>query len=159
LGTSSIRVLVVDDYKPWLEFVSATLGNEPELVVIGLVSDGLIAVQQAQQLQPDLILLDIGLPTLNGIEVARRISECVPQSKVLFVSENRSPEIAEEAFRTGASGYVLKSDAGRELLLGVRAVLEGKRFISASLAGHFVMAATLSTEAIFLLMTLGIGIR
>jgi DNA-binding NarL/FixJ family response regulator len=159
LGTSLIRVLVVDDYKPWLQFESTTLGKEPGLDVVGLVSDGLIAVQQAQQLQPDLILLDIGLPTLNGIEVARRISECAPQSKILFVSENRSPEIAEEAFRTGASGYVLKSDAGRELLPAIKAVLEGKRFISASLASHFLVATTLANQAISLIVALVTGIR
>lgn len=75
------------------------------------MSDGLEAVQQAERLQPDIILLDIGLPTLNGIEAARRIREVSPTSKILFVSENRSPDIAEEALSTGAGGYVVKSDA------------------------------------------------
>jgi CheY-like chemotaxis protein len=100
------------------------------------VSDGLDAVQKADELQPDLILLDIGLPTLNGIEVARRIREVSPASKILFVSEDRSADIVEEALSTGAGGYVVKSDAARELLPAVNAVLEGERFVSASLAGH-----------------------
>ena len=141
---STTSILVVDDYEPWLRFVSTTLREQPELEVVAQVSDGLEAVQQAERLQPDIILLDIGLPTLNGIEAARRIREVSPTSKILFVSENRSPDIAEEALSTGAGAYVVKSDAGSELLPAVKAVLEGKRFISASLAGHFLVATTLS---------------
>jgi len=133
---SPIRVLAVDDYEPWHRFISTMLGKQPELRIIGEVSDGLEAVQVAQELQPDLILLDIGLPALNGIEAARRIREVSPSSKILFMSENRSPDIAEEAIRTGASGYVVKSDAASDLLPAIKAVLEGKRFFSASLAGH-----------------------
>lgn len=144
--SASVRILVVDDYKPWHDFVSTMLWCQPELQIIGRVSDGLEAVQQAQQLQPDLILLDIGLPTLNGIEAARRIQKLSPTSKILFVSENRSADIAEEALRTGAGGYVVKSDAAGELLPAIKVVLAGKRFISASLAGHFLVAATTMTS-------------
>jgi DNA-binding NarL/FixJ family response regulator len=139
-----VRVLVIEDYEPWRRYFSTVLQKQPELQVIGEVSDGLEAVQQAEELQPDLILLDIGLPTLNGIEVARRIREVSPASRILFVSENRSADIAEEALSTGASGYVVKSDAKSELLPAVKVVLEGKRFISASLASHFLVATTLS---------------
>ena len=141
----SIRVLVVDDYEPWRRFTCTTLSKQPELQIIGEVSDGLEAVQQAKELQPDLILLDIGLPTLNGIEAARRIREVSPASKILFVSENRSPDMAEGALSNGAGGYLVKSDAAGELLAAIKAVLEGKRFISASLAGHFLVATTLNT--------------
>src|SRR5436305_4020146 len=133
---SSPRVLVVEDYEPFQRFIRSTLEKKPELQVICSVSDGLEAVQKAQQLQPDLILLDIGLPTLNGIEAARRIREVSPKSKILFLSENRTWDIAEEALRTGAGGYVVKSDAAGELLPAVEAVLKGKRFVSASLAGN-----------------------
>jgi len=132
----STSILVVDDYEPWRRFVSTTLQKQPKLQVIGEALDGLEAVQKAQQLQPDLILLDIGLPTLNGIEAARRIREVSPKSKILFLSENRTWDIAEEALRTGAGGYVVKSDAAGELLPAVEAVLKGKRFVSASLAGN-----------------------
>jgi len=142
---SPIRVLVVEDYEPWRRYFSTALQKQPELQVIGEVSDGLEAVQKAEELQPDLILLDIGLPTLNGIEAARRIRKVSPASRILFVSENRSADIAEEALSTGASGYVVKSDTGSELLPAVKAVLEGKRFISASLAGHFLVTTALST--------------
>lgn len=99
-----------------------------ELQVVGKVSDGLEAVEKAQHLQPDLILSDIGLPKLNGIEAARRIREVSPDSRVLFVSESRSHEIAKEALGDGAGGYLVKSDAWSELLPGIKTVLTGKRF-------------------------------
>lgn len=134
MGTVSIRVLVVDDYEPWRRFLLVALQKIPELQVIAEASDGLEAVQKAQVLQPDLILLDLALPTLNGIESARQIRKVSPASKILFVSENRSVDIAEEALRTGADGYVLKSDAAADLPVAVKAVLDGDRFVSASLA-------------------------
>jgi DNA-binding NarL/FixJ family response regulator len=137
-----IRVLVVEDYEPWRRYFSTALQKQPKLQVIGEVSDGLEAVQKAQELQPDLILLDIGLPSLNGLEVARRIRKVSPASTILFVSENRSRDIAEEALSTGASGYVVKSDAGSELLAAVEALLQGKRFVSASISGHDLVEPT-----------------
>jgi DNA-binding NarL/FixJ family response regulator len=154
MGAPSIRVLVVEDYKPWLRFISSELQKLSNLQAIGEVSDGLDAVQQAQELQPDLILLDIGLPTINGIEVARRIREVSPASKILFVSESRSPEIAEQALNTGAGGYVLKSDAASELLPAIKAVLQGKQFVSASLAGHFLVAIVADTTQATLLTSM-----
>ncbi len=130
------RVLVVDDYEPWRRFVSSTLKQHPEFLIVCEVADGLPAVEKTRELQPDLILLDIGLPTLNGIEAARRIRELAANSKILFISENRSWDIAKEAFRSGGDGYLVKSDAASELLPAMRAVLQGKRFVSASLAGY-----------------------
>ncbi len=148
MDESSIRVIVVDDYEPWRRFASTTLLKQPKLQVIGEASDGLEAVQKAEELQPDLILLDIGLPTLNGIDAARRIREVSPTSKILFASENRSADIAEEALSTGGGGYVLKSDAAGELLPAIKAVLEGKRFVSASLTDHVLnVPPTQSTPA------------
>ena len=84
--------------------------------VIGVASDGLEAVQKAEELQPDIIVLDIGLPSLNGIEVARQIRKLSPKSKILFVSQESSAEMVQGALGTGAQGYVVKSDARRELL-------------------------------------------
>jgi CheY-like chemotaxis protein len=86
----SVRVLVVDDFAPFRRFVCSTLEQSPHLLIVGEVADGLEAVLKAEELRPDLILIDIGLPTLNGIEAARRIRELSPKSKILFVSENRS---------------------------------------------------------------------
>src|ERR1700752_2419387 len=134
--TASVRVIVVEDHEKWRHFFSTALQKQPEVQVIGEVSDGLEAVQRTAELQPDLIVLDIGLPTLNGIEAARRIREVSPASKILFISENRSPDIVKEALSTGARGYILKSDAASELMPAVKAVLEGKRFVSASLSAN-----------------------
>ena len=135
-GTSGnpVRVLVVDDDEPWRRFVCLTLQVNQQLRVISEAADGPEAVQRARELQPDLVLLDIGLPTLNGIKVARRMRELSPKTLILFLSENRSSDIAEEALRTGASGYVVKSSAASDLLPAVEAVLQGKRFVSPSLA-------------------------
>ena len=133
MGESAFRVLVVDDYEPWRSFATKTLQKKPEIQDIREASDGLEAVRKAKELQPDLILLDIGLPTINGIEAARRILQHSPKTKIVFVSEQRSPDIVKEALRTGAGGYVIKSKAAKELLAAVQAVLHGKQFVSASL--------------------------
>ncbi|HEX7285800.1 MAG TPA: response regulator [Candidatus Angelobacter sp.] len=135
-GAKSVRVLVVDDYLPWRQFVCRALLARPTWQVIGQVSDGLEAVEKAEDLQPDLIVLDIGLPTINGIEAATRIRNAAPDSKILFLSENSSVEVAEEAFRRGAAGYVVKSKAGQELLPALDAILQGDRFVSLGLADH-----------------------
>jgi CheY-like chemotaxis protein len=126
----------VDDFEPWRRFISSGLAKQSKLQIVAEASDGIDGVQKAEQLQPDLILLDIGLPALNGIEVARRIRRLSPSSKILFVSEHRSIDIAREAIRAGGSGYVVKSDAGNDLLPGVAAVLQGKHFASASLGAE-----------------------
>jgi DNA-binding NarL/FixJ family response regulator len=143
----SVRVLVVDDHEPWRRFYVTTLQKRPELHVIGEAFDGLEAVHIAQELQPDLILLDIGLPIMNGIEAARRIQKVSPASKILFVSENRSSDIVEAALTTGAGGYVVKADAAGELLPAVDAVSEGKRFVSVSLSQEVVELREASSES------------
>src|ERR1700748_769673 len=99
---SSLRVLVVDDCEPFRRFVCSTLEKITDLQVVGEASDGLEAVQKVEELQPDLIVLDIGLPTLNGIEVARRIRRVSRQSKILFASQETSSDVVLEALRTGA---------------------------------------------------------
>jgi DNA-binding NarL/FixJ family response regulator len=123
------RAIVVDDYEKWRRFVVSTVRAYPELEIIAEAEDGPEAVLKTQELQPDLILLDIGLPTLNGIEVARQIRSVSPMSKILFVSETSSVEIAEGALKVG-DGFVIKSEAGRDLVPAVKSVLEGKRFVS-----------------------------
>ena len=153
-----VRILVVDDYQPWRRFERLAFLGREDLQIIGECSDGDEAIQKADELKPDLILLDISLPKLNGIEAARRIGQVSPNSKILFVSENRSPDVAEEAMNTGAGGYVVKSNAAGELLPAIKAVLEGKRFISASLAGHFLVATGLANQTISWIVTLMSGI-
>ena len=126
----------MDDYEPWRRFILSSLQKWPELQVVGEASDGQEAVQKSQEIQPDLILLDIGLPTMNGIEAARQILQQSPNSRILFCSENLSPDVAEAALRAGAGGYLVKSDAGSDLLSAVTSVIRGKRFVSRTLAGH-----------------------
>jgi len=130
------RILVVDDYDPFRRFICLTLRKRPELQIVGEVSDGLEAVQKAEELQPDLIVLDIGLPSLNGIEAARRIRKLSPKSKILFVSQESSADVVQEALALGALGYVVKAHAGSELLAAVGAVLEDRLYISSGLSGH-----------------------
>ena len=103
--------------------------------IVDRVSDGLQAVRRAEELQPELIVLDIGLPSLNGIEVAGQIRRLSPKSRILFLSQESSVDVVREALGTGASGYIVKSDAGRELLEGVSAVLRGELFVGRRFAG------------------------
>jgi DNA-binding NarL/FixJ family response regulator len=134
VAKSPIRILVVEDFEPFRAFVTSALAQQPELHIVGELSDGLEAVGRAAELHPDLILLDIGLPSLNGIAAARRIREHSPQTKILFVSGDQSSDIVEQALSTGAAGYLVKSDAGRHLLVAVGAVLQGKHYLSSSLS-------------------------
>src|SRR4051812_5196078 len=124
------RLLVVDDYGPWRQTVSAMFAARSDLRVIAEASDGQQAVQKAEELKPDLILLDIGLPKLNGIEAARQISKVLPNAKILFVSQHNDPDVVAAAFRGGAKGYVHKLDVPNELLPAVQAVLRGEHFSS-----------------------------
>lgn len=123
----SVNVLVVEDFEPFRRFICSVL-EWPEFHATE-VSDGPGAVQKVKELQPDLILLDIGLPGLNGLDVARRVRELAPDTKVLFISQESSPEVVEEALGLGA-GYVHKAYAHSDLLPAIKAVLQGKRFVS-----------------------------
>jgi DNA-binding NarL/FixJ family response regulator len=127
---SSIRVMVVEDFQPFRRFFCSKLEQRPELQIVCEVSDGLIAVQKAGELKPDLILLDVGLPTLNGMDAARRILEISPESKIIFSSQESSANFVEAALGLGAWGYVFKTHAEGDLLPAVDAVLSGKRFVS-----------------------------
>ena len=133
---STVRILVVDDYEPWRRFVTSVLHVLPEAQIVGEASDGLAAVQKAEELQPDLILLDIGLPTLNGIEAGRRIRQLPHHSKILFMSEYSSPDIVKAALRIGAHGYLAKVDSGNELLPAVATILQDRKFASTSVGGQ-----------------------
>jgi DNA-binding NarL/FixJ family response regulator len=139
LPASSIRVLVVDDHEPWRRFVSSTLHKQPQLQVVGEASDGVAAVQKVHELQPDLILLDIGLPKLNGIEAARQIRKLASTPKIVFLSQESSPEVVQESLSLG-DGYVVKAHAANELLTAVEAVLHGMQYVSSGLRGRYSAA-------------------
>lgn len=111
-----MRVLVVEDFAPFRKLICSILGKEPGLQIIAEVSDGLEAIRQAEELQPELILLDIELPMLNGIAAARQIRKVVPDSKIVFVSQESSDDVVQEAFNLGARGYVVKTRVAIDLL-------------------------------------------
>jgi DNA-binding NarL/FixJ family response regulator len=129
---SLLRVLVVEDFAPFRRFICSTLEKRCDLKVVCEVSDGLEAVQKAEELNPDLILLDIGLPTLNGMEAARRIRKLAPESKIIFLSQESSTDVIQEALSLGAWGYVVKTRAASEILPAVEAVISEKQFVPAS---------------------------
>ena len=106
------------------------LEQRPEFQVIGQALDGREAIEKAERLQPDLILLDIGLPKLNGIRAAEQIRKIAPHSKILFLSQENPTDVIEAAFDLGALGYVHKMYLHRDLMCGIEAVLAGKRFVS-----------------------------
>ena len=126
------KILIVDDFAAFRRFVYATLKHRAEFRIVGQASDGLEAVQQAKELRPDLILLDVGLPSLNGLEVARRVRALSP-AKFLFISAFTDPDVVREAFRRGALGFVHKPHAQSELIPAIDTVLGGKRFVGQGL--------------------------
>jgi DNA-binding NarL/FixJ family response regulator len=126
---ASVRVLVVDDFGAWRRLVRSMLSKNAELRVIGEAREGLEGVQKAIELRPDLILLDIGLPSLNGIDAARRILKLAPKSKIIVLSQESAPDVVQEALSLGARGYVVKASAGADLLAAVEIVLEGGQFV------------------------------
>ena len=132
LNSSTLRVLVVEDHAPFRKLICSTLKRE--FREIFEASDGVDAVQKAQELQPDLVLLDIGLPTLNGIKAAQLIREVSSKSKVLFLTQETSEDVVQEAFRTGAKGYVIKLNLVKELLPAVDVVLRGGQFLGSGVA-------------------------
>jgi DNA-binding NarL/FixJ family response regulator len=125
---TTVRILVVEDFAPFRQFISVMLAKRPDLQIICTVADGLEAVQKVEELKPDLVLLDIGLPTQSGIVAAQQIRKVAPESKIIFLTQESSAEAIEEARSLGACGYVLKEKAGSELLAAVEAVLSGKLF-------------------------------
>jgi DNA-binding NarL/FixJ family response regulator len=131
--THPARILLVEDFEPLLRYEASLLQENPEWQIIGEAMDGLEAVQKAEALRPDVILLDIGLPKLNGIEAARQIRVLTPGSRIIFVTQESSAGVVTEALSFGARGYVLKIRAVTDLLAAVEAVLGGGRFVSRGL--------------------------
>jgi DNA-binding NarL/FixJ family response regulator len=121
-------ILVVDDSWAWRQSVCSILQHHLDRVVICESSDGLEAVHKSQALQPDLILLDIGLPHLNGLEAARLIRTVAPHSRILFLTSYDRPELSHEAMNSGALGLVVKSKAARDLLPAICTVLRDEQF-------------------------------
>jgi DNA-binding NarL/FixJ family response regulator len=135
----ALRTLVVDDFEPWRRFVSSTLQPHLDVQTFFEASDGLEAVASAEASHPDIVLLDIGLPKLDGMKAAYRLRDVSPNSRILFLTQESFPEIAQAALDAGGSGYIVTSDAGK-LLAAVKALRDGKRYVSARLAGQVFLA-------------------
>lgn len=137
----SARVLLVDDFELWRMHVRSFLSEQPGFKVVAEASDGREAVQRAEEMQPDLILLDIGLPRLSGIDAARIIRQVARPTKILFVSENRDLDIIRAALSAGGHGYVVKVDAASDLLVAMQTVVRGEQFVSRSVLDidHFLI--------------------
>jgi len=130
---SPIRVLVVDDHEIARRGIRSVLSSDASLDVVWEAADGEEAVQRAAELHPSIILLDITLPRMSGIQAARRIRIVSPESRIIFLSQHDSIQIAKDALSVGAEGYVVKSDAGLDLLAAIQAVYEGRQFVSRTL--------------------------
>src|ERR1700733_14528302 len=127
---SRIRVLVVDDHEAMRRALCLSLSRESGLEVVCETASGEDAVEKANEHQPDLVLLDISLPGISGIEAASGILRVSPKSRILFLSQHTSLHVVREAFKAGGHGYLTKSDAGLELLEAIRTVLDGGCFVS-----------------------------
>lgn len=134
----SVRVFLLDDFSPFRDFLRTTLEQTPGFEVVGEASDGIEAVQKIRDLNPDLLVLDVGLPNLGGIEVARQVQELSAHSIILFVSQFCDWDIIEHAFLHGATGYVVKSDAAAEFLPAVESVRRAVHFISTTAVRHIL---------------------
>ena len=128
-----VRVLLVDDFDNFRKFTVLSLEDSPDIAVVGEAATGAEAVAAAELLKPDLVLLDISLPDMNGFEVSERIHQVSPDSRIIFVSANNSRMIAQAAVSDGAMGFVSKNNAVDELITAIRAVMQGKQFLSQNL--------------------------
>jgi two-component system, NarL family, nitrate/nitrite response regulator NarL len=140
-----VRILVVDDHEPFRRFLHLKLQQRPELQIVGEASDGLEGVQKAKDLQPDLILLDIGLPRLNGIEAAHRIMKFSPNANILFISQENDAAVIAAATGNGAKGFVRKLNVNRELLPAIEAVLRGEHITSTGVTQRESASSVLSS--------------
>jgi len=132
----AIRVLVVEDYEPFRRVICTMLDRMPGLQIVGDVSDEIEAVRKAEELQPELVLMDVGWPPLNGLMSVRRIRTLSPASKIIVATIESSSEVVEAALSLGAAGYVVKTRIARDLPAAVDAVLKGRRFISGGLSAQ-----------------------
>lgn len=131
-----VRVLVVDDVEDWRKSICLLLKEDPMIEIVGEASDGVRAVQMAQEMQPTVILLDISLPRLDGIQVAGWMRKLSPNSKIIFVSQQIDVDVVHAAMEIGASGFVLKSDIVESLISAIRAAIRDEKFMSSKLVHY-----------------------
>lgn len=130
MSTQSKRILVVDNFPTWRGLIRTLLELTPEWQLVGEASNGPEAEARVRELQPDIVLLEIDLPVMDGIQLARRLHAEYPETRLVFLTTENSPEMAEFALSAGALGYVLKVSVVEELLPALNEVMANKRFIS-----------------------------
>lgn len=130
----SIRILVADDHEVVRRGVCTLLGREADFSVVCETADGVQAVAKAKELQPDLIVLDISMPGMDGFEAARSIRKVSPASEIVFLSQHDSVEVVRQSFQAGARGYVVKSDIAQELITALRAAIQKKQYLNERLS-------------------------
>lgn len=138
----SIRILLADDHAVLRHGLSKALQAESDMEVIGLAADGMTAVELARELSPDIIIMDIGMPGLNGIEATRQITKQSPRVRIIALSMHSAKKFIMEMFKAGASGYLLKDCEYDELAAAVRSVASGKDYISPSISGILIETCT-----------------
>src|SRR6516162_359589 len=129
---ASPRVMLADDHTILVEAFRKLL--EPQYEVVGAVADGRALVETAPQIKPDVIVVDIAMPLMNGLEAGMRLKELIPTMKLIFLTMNEDPDLAVEAIRSGASGYLLKSSAASELIRAIQLALRGKTYVTPQIA-------------------------
>ena len=131
---TKLRIMLADDHETVREGLKLIVNAQPDMEVVGMASDGLEAVAQAQQLLPDVLVMDISMPRLNGLKATERLKEVCPQLKVLTLSRHADDGYIQQLLRAGASGYVLKQSASTELIHAIRAVASGGKYLDPKLA-------------------------
>ena len=124
------RIVIAEDHTILREGLRSLLSSEPELRVVGEAKDGREAIRRVEQLEPDLILMDLSMPRMNGVEAIREIKNRIPETKVLALTVHKAEEFVLEVLQAGADGYVLKDASSEELVMAIRSVLEGQRYLS-----------------------------
>jgi DNA-binding NarL/FixJ family response regulator len=143
---NSVRILIADDHEIFRRGLAAELTQVPGWVVAGEASNGRDAVELAAALKPDLVVLDLTMPELNGLEAARKIISANPAARVLILTAHESEQLVREVLSAGAQGYVLKSDAGRILIAALQSLLDGRSFFTSNVA-RMVLDGYLRSES------------
>ncbi len=128
----TVRILVVDDHPVVRHGLKTLLGGRPEWQIVDEAADGVEAVDKANRLKPDVVVLDVSMPRMDGLEACRRIRKSVPEIEVLIVTQHDSPQMMREALGAGARGYVVKSNVARDLPAAVEAVSQHRQFTAES---------------------------
>jgi two-component system NarL family response regulator len=131
----SIRVALADDHRMFREALAGTLAAEPDIEIVGQADNGRAGIELVQSARPDVLVLDIAMPDMNGLEVAQRLRACCPEVKVLALSGYADKRFVQEMLRAGAAGYVVKTAAGAELVLAIRAVAKAQHYLSPEITG------------------------